>query len=183
MYNNKNKGLSFIEVVISISVILFISLSSYQILKSNLKLLNKIVTVHQKEKDIVSLKTLLLAHIYDKNMTDFRLIDIKDTGILLNFNKIFSNPAETDANCLIIKYYSQDEKTKKTQFIYRCFLFINNNINIFYFDSNNLPFLRESNNSILGRNFKGSFSIKNNLLSLSANDLETGDNYELLFYK
>lgn len=187
MYIKKNKGLSFIETIISISIILFLSSIFLSLGKPVYKTFNIIYNKNNIERKTIALKSLISNHLFWAKQREIRVFSINSKTNLPTFSKIFSNSSESSGNILAIKYYFYDKKEKNTlQIKYRCFAFLDNKATLSYFDAYDLAtFSGILNSSIILENCEGKFYYENNILKLELNIKEKNKgvkNLEYIFY-
>lgn len=193
MYIYKNKALSFLETIISISIALFISTFSFIFIKSMSVTFHKINANYQKEKEIIALKSLLYNHIYWAKNIDFRLINIRNSDNLPSFYQLFNKSSETEANTLVIKYnfygiQNTSTKEKEIYTAYRSFSFYNSvsdikNFTTFYYDEYDSFRIDDTKESAtISKNIQGNFKLENNILKLIYKDLNNGETYEIILF-
>lgn len=193
MYIYKNKALSFLETIISISIALFISTFSFIFIKSMSTTFHKINANYQKEKEIIALKSLLYNHIYWAKNIDFRLINIRNSDNLPSFYQLFNKSSETEANTLVIKYnfygiQNTSTKEKEIYTAYRSFSFYNSvsdikNFTTFYYDEYDSFRIDDTKESAtISKNIQGNFKLENNILKLIYKDLNNGETYEIILF-
>ncbi len=104
MYTYKNKAFSFLETIVSISIVIFFSSISFSLVKSMSTTFFLLNNDYKKEKNIITIKNLLHGHIFWIKNPELRLINIKNSNNSLTFREIFSKKSENNGNTLIIKY-------------------------------------------------------------------------------
>lgn len=180
MYTYKNKAFSFLETIVSISIVIFFSSISFSLVKSMSTTFFLLNNDYKKEKNIIAIKNLLHGHIFWIKNPELRLINIKNSNNSLIFREIFSKKSENNGNTLIIKYNFFDSLENKIYTVYRCFSFYEKNFSIFYFNQYDFFKLNEGRDSaIIAKNYQGSFYLENNYLKLIIKDLENDENYEI----
>lgn len=183
MYIYKNKALTFLEIIISISICFFISTFSFTLIRSMSKTFYKLNFNYKKEKEFIALKSLLSSHIFIGKNLEFRLVDVKNTTNLPSFYQLFNKNSETTGNTIVIKYKFYDNIENKINTTYRCFTFYNNNFTAYYYNEYDLFILREWKNfATVAENFKGHFVMYGNTIKIFIKNLINGEFYEFILF-
>ncbi|MDO4690585.1 MAG: type II secretion system protein [Fusobacterium sp.] len=183
MYIHKNKALSFLEAIISISILMIVSSILLSLIKPISKTFYIFNDIHKIEKNIFSFRQLINNHLLWNKNPEIRVLNFNSTVNLPSFSKIFSNPSEEKGNILIIKYNFYNKLEKKIEIKYRCFSFLNNCANISYFDAYDIFILSGIfSSSTLVENCNGEFILKNKNLKVIIKDLKTRKIYEKILF-
>lgn len=183
MYINKNKGLSFIEIIVAVTILLAISFASlitfYSMNKSFLVMNN----TYKREKELITFRDLLTSHIKWNESVEIRVTNISKSNPINSLGNLFLKTGEKEGNLLVlkIKYYNINEK--KIEKYYRCFLFYENKASLSYFDNSNIhSFINIFNGTVILENCSGKFIINNNILRVYLKDEQKGKEYEEILY-
>lgn len=179
MYIIKNKALTFLEVLISITILLIISSTTFTLIKPISKTFYIINNIQKREENIFSFRQLIVNHLLWNKSPEIRILNINSSMSLPSFSKIFSKSSEEKGNLLIIRFHFYNKLEKKLEIKYRCFSFLDNNANVSYFDAHDILALSGIlKSSTIAEKCNGEFSLKYKNLKIFIKDLKTGRAYE-----
>ena len=184
MYINKNKALSFIEIIVAVTILLAVSFASlitfYSINKSFLVMNN----TYKREKEIMTFRDLVTSYIKWNESLEIRVTNISKSNPINSLGDLFLKPSEKEGNLLVIKVKNYDEIEKKVEKYYRCFLFYDNEVSLSsYFDTSGAysP-VNLFNGTVILEKCTGKFIIENNTLRVYLKDEQKGKEYEEILY-
>ena len=172
MYINKNKALSFIEIIVAVTILLAVSFASlitfYSMNKSFLVMNN----TYKREKEIMTFRDLVTSHIKWNESLEIRVTNISK-----------SNPINSLGNLLVLKIKNYDEMEKKVEKYYRCFLFYEDKVSLSYFDDSNIhSLINIFTGTVILENCTGKFLVDNNILKVYLKDKDK-EYEEILYYE
>ncbi len=175
--NLKNKGFSFLETIITISIALIISFILFGLIFSMNKSFVKISENLKKEKEIETFKNILSSHIQYNKSIEFRVLDAPSDYSIPKFETIFSLEQEDKkikGNFLILKFTRiSDMKNKEIEINYRTFFFTNESLKIAYFlDGDEGTYGGFDSKTQIIEKCKGNFERENNLLKVFIENLD-----------
>lgn len=183
MYIKKNKAHSFLEIIMSLAVFLFISTAMTFTFFSLNKSLKFMYSLHQEEKKLISFKDLIISHLKWNTSREIRILNIKNENNFPSFFSIFQNSGDREGNLLIVKFKKYKKLEREIEISYRCFLSIEKKLKIAYVDY--------SNSSVLGgiikfetisENHTAKFYKDENTLKIVIEDNKKRKLYEEILY-
>ena len=184
MYINKNKALSFIEIIVAVTILLAVSFASlitfYSMNKSFLVMNN----TYKREKEIMTFRDLVASHIKWNESTEIRVAYTSKANPIKSLGDLFLKSGEKEGNLLVVKVKNYDEIEKKVEKYYRCFLFYDNEVSLSsYFDtSGTYSPVNLFNGTVILEKCTGKFIIENNTLRAYLKDEQKGKEYEEILY-
>lgn len=183
MYMKKNKAHSFLEIVVSLAVFLFISTAiifTFFSLNKNFKFM---YIMHQKEKKLISFKDLIISHLKWNSSSEIRILNIKNENNFPSFFNIFQNPGDKEGNLLIIKFKKYRRLEREIEISYRCFLSIEKKLKISYVDYNSSSVLGGTVKfETISENHTAKFYKDENTLKIIIEDNKKGKLYEEILH-
>ena len=179
MYIDKNKALSFIEIIVAVTILLAVSFASLITFYS----MNKNST-YKREKEIMTFRDLVTSHIKWNESTEIRVAYTSKANPIKSLGNLFLKSSEKEGNLLVIKVKNYDEIEKKVEKYYRCFLFYDNEVSLSsYFDtSGTYSPVNLFNGTVILEKCSGKFIIENNTLRVYLKDEQKGKEYEEILY-
>ena len=183
MYINKNKALSFIEIIVAVTILLIVSFASlitfYSMNKSFLVMNN----TYKREKEIMTFRDLVASHIKWNESTEIRVAYTSKANPIKSLGDLFLKPSEKEGNLLVLRIKNYNEAEKKVEKHYRCFLFYENKASFSYFDDSNIHSLVNIfNGTVILENCTGKFVTERDTLRVYLKDGQKGKEYEEVLY-
>ena len=186
MYINKNKALSFIEIIVAVTILLAVSFASLIIFYSMNKSFLVMNNTYKREKEIMTFRDLVTSYIKWNESLEIRVTNISKSNPINSLGDLFLKPSEKEGNLLVLKIKNYNETEKKVEKYYRCFLFYDNEVSLSsYFDTSGAysP-VNLFNGTVILEKCTGKFIIENNTLRVYLKDEQKGKEYEeILYYK
>ena len=183
MYINKNKALSFIEIIISVTILLAVSFASLITFYSMNKSFSVMNSTYKREKEIMTFRDLVTSHIKWNESTEIRAAYTSKANPIKSLGDLFLKSGEKEGNLLVVKVKNYDEIEKKVEKYYRCFLFYEDKASLSYFDDSNIHSLVNIfNGTVILEKCTGKFIIENNTLRVYLKDEQKGKEYEEILY-
>ena len=183
MYIDKNKGLSFVEIIIAVTILLivsFVSLITFYSMNKSFSVMNN---TYKREKEIMTFRDLVASHIKWNESTEIRVAYTSKANPIKSLGDLFLKPSEKEGNLLVLKIKNYNEIEKKVEKYYRCFLFYEDKASLSYFDDSNIHSLVNIfNGTVILENCTGKFMIENNILKVYLKDKDK-EYEEILYYK
>ena len=183
MYIDKNKGLSFVEIIIAVTILLivsFVSLITFYSMNKSFSVMN---SAYKREKEIMTFRDLVASHIKWNESTEIRVAYTSKANPIKSLGDLFLKSGEKEGNLLVIKVKNYDEIEKKVEKYYRCFLFYEDKASLSYFDDSNIHSLVNIfNGTVILEKCTGKFIIENNTLRAYLKDEQKGKEYEEILY-
>ena len=183
MYIDKNKGLSFVEIIIAVTILLivsFVSLITFYSMNKSFSVMN---SAYKREKEIMTFRDLVASHIKWNESTEIRVAYTSKANPIKSLGDLFLKSGEKEGNLLVVKVKNYDEIEKKVEKYYRCFLFYEDKASLSYFDDSNIHSLVNIfNGTVILEKCTGKFIIENNTLRVYLKDEQKGKEYEEILY-
>ena len=183
MYINKNKGLSFVEIIIAVTILLivsFVSLITFYSMNKSFSVMNN---TYKREKEIMTFRDLVASHIKWNESTEIRVAYTSKANPIKSLGDLFLKSGEKEGNLLVLKIKSYDETEKKVEKYYRCFLFYEDKVSLSYFDDSNIHSLVNIfTGTVIFENCTGKFLVDNNILKVYLKDKDK-EYEEILYYE
>lgn len=183
MYINKNKALSFIEIIITVTILLavsFASLITFYSMNKSFLLMN---STYKREKEIMTFRDLVTSHIKWNESLEIRVANISKSSPVNSLGDLFLKPDEKEGNLLVLKIKNYDEIEKKVEKYYRCFLFYEDKVSLSYFDDSNIhSLINIFSGTVILENCSGKFIVGDNILRVYLKDEQKGKEYEEILY-
>ena len=184
MYINKNKALSFIEIIVTVTILLAVSFASLITFYSMNKSFLVMNSIYKREKEIMTFRDLVVSHIKWNESLEIRVTNISKSNPINSLGDLFLKPGEKEGNLLVLKIKNYDETEEKVEKYYRCFLFYDNEVSLSsYFDTSGAysP-VNLFNGTVILEKCTGKFIIENNTLRVYLKDEQKGKEYEEILY-
>ena len=184
MYIDKNKALSFIEIIVAVTILLAVSFASLITFYSMNKSFSVMNSTYKREKEIMTFRDLVTSHIKWNESTEIRVAYTSKANPIKSLGDLFLKSGEKEGNLLVVKVKNYDEIEKKVEKYYRCFLFYDNEASLSsYFDtSGTYSPVNLFNGTVILEKCTGKFIIENNTLRVYLKDEQKGKEYEEILY-
>ena len=183
MYINKNKALSFIEIIVAVTILLIVSFASLITFYSMNKSFLVMNSTYKREKEIMTFRDLVTSHINWNESLEIRVTNISKSNPISSLGNLFLKPTEKEGNLLVLRIKNYNEAEKKVEKHYRCFLFYENKASFSYFNDSNIHSLVNIfNGTEILENCTGKFIIEGNTLRVYLKDGQKGKEYEEILY-
>ncbi|WP_335994559.1 type II secretion system protein [Fusobacterium polymorphum] len=183
MYINKNKALSFIEIIVAVTILLAVSFASLITFYSMNKSFLVMNSTYKREKEIMTFRDLVTSHIKWNESLEIRVTNISKSNPINSLGDLFLKPSEKEGNLLVLKIKNYDETEKKVEKYYRCFLFYEDKVSLSYFDDSNIHSLVNIfTGTVILENCTGKFLVDNNILKVYLKDKDK-EYEEILYYE
>ena len=183
MYIDKNKGLSFVEIIIAVTILLivsFVSLITFYSMNKSFSVMN---SAYKREKEIMTFRDLVASHIKWNESTEIRVAYTSKANPIKSLGDLFLKPGEKEGNLLVLRIKNYDEIEKKVEKYYRCFLFYEDKVSLSYFDDSNIHSLVNIfTGTVILENCTGKFLVDNNILKVYLKDKDK-EYEEILYYE
>ena len=183
MYINKNKGLSFIEIIVAVTILLAVSFASLVTFYSMNKSFLVMNSTYKREKELITFRDLLTSHIKWNESVEIRVTNISKSNPINSLGDLFLKAGEKEGNLLVLKIKNYNINEKKKEKYYRCFLFYEDKASLSYFDDSNIhSLINIFNGTVILENCSGKFIVENNILRVYLKDEQKGKEYEEILY-
>lgn len=183
MYINKNKGISFIEIIATVTILLVLSFVSLLIFYSINKSFLIMNSSYKREKEFITFRDLLTSYIKWNESLEIRVANISKSNSINSLENLFLKESEKEGNLLILRIKNYDINEKKVRKYYRCFLFYDDKVSLSYFDNSNIHSLRNIfSGTLILTKCSGKFIIQNSILRIYFKDKQKEEVYEKIFY-
>lgn len=183
MYINKNKALSFIEIVVAVTILLAVSFASLITFYSMNKSFLFMNSTYKREKELTTFRDLLISYIKWNESVEIRITNISKSNSISSLGNLFLKPGEKEGNLLVLKIENYNANEKKTEKYYRCFLFYEGKVSLSYFDNSNIhSLINIFDGTVILENCSGKFIVENNVLRTYLKDEQKGKEYEKILY-
>ncbi len=188
MYMDRNKGFSFLEIIITLTISLIISSILFEVVFSMNKSFTKISETLKKDKEIETFKNLLSSHIDYSKSVELRILDIKSNSEVPAFSNIFASNGSKRGSFLILKFKKlNNSKDKIPETNYRTFFFEDEKLKIsYYLYGDTGTYGNFSSQTEIVDKCKGNFEMEENLLKIFIETLDKnnkkGKKYEFSLY-
>ena len=183
MYIDKNKGLSFVEIIIAVTILLivsFVSLITFYSMNKSFSVMNN---TYKREKEIMTFRDLVASHIKWNESTEIRVAYTSKANPIKSLGDLFLKSGEKEGNLLVLKIKNYNETEKKVEKYYRCFLFYEEKASLSYFDDSNIHSLVNIfTGTVILENCTGKFLVDNNILKVYLKDKDK-EYEEILYYE
>ena len=183
MYIDKNKGLSFVEIIIAVTILLivsFVSLITFYSMNKSFSVMNN---TYKREKEIMTFRDLVASHIKWNESTEIRVAYTSKANPIKSLGDLFLKSGEKEGNLLVVKVKNYDEIEKKVEKYYRCFLFYEDKVSLSYFDDSNIhSLINIFTGTVILENCTGKFLVDNNILKVYLKDKDK-EYEEILYYE
>ena len=183
MYINKNKALSFIEIIVAVTILLavsFASLITFYSMNKSFLVMNR---NYKREKEIMTFRDLVTSHIKWNESLEIRVANISKSNPINSLGDLFLKPSEKEGNLLVLKIKNYNETEKKVEKYYRCFLFYEDKVSLSYFDDSNIhSLINIFTGTVILENCTGKFLVDNNILKVYLKDKDK-EYEEILYYE
>jgi len=176
MYINKNKALSFIEIIVAVTILLAVSFASLITFYSMNKSFLVMNSTYKREKEIMTFRD------WNESL-EIRVTNISKSNPINSLGDLFLKPGEKEGNLLVLKIKNYNETEKKVEKYYRCFLFYEDKVSLSYFDDSNIHSLVNIfTGTVILENCTGKFLVDNNILKVYLKDKDK-EYEEILYYE
>ena len=183
MYINKNKALSFIEIIVAVTILLAISFTSLITFYSMNKSFLVMNSTYKREKEIMTFRDLVTSHIKWNESLEIRVTNISKSTPINSLGNLFLKLGEKEGNLLVLKIKNYDETEKKVKKYYRCFLFYEDKASLSYFDDSNIhSLINIFTGTVILESCTGKFLVDNNILKVYLKDKDK-EYEEILYYE
>ena len=183
MYINKNKALSFIEIIVAVTILLAVSFASLITFYSMNKSFLVMNSTYKREKEIMTFRDLVTSHIKWNESLEIRVTNISKSNPINSLGDLFLKPSEKEGNLLVLRIKNYDETEKKVEKYYRCFLLYEDKASLSYFDDSNIHSLVNIfTGTVILENCTGKFIVENNILKVYLKDKDK-EYEEILYYE
>ena len=165
MYINKNKALSFIEIIVAVTILLAVSFASLITFYSMNKSFLVMNSTYKREKEIMTFRDLVTSHIKWNESLEIRVTNISKSNPINSLGDLFLKPGEKEGNLLVLRIKNYDE------------------ISLSYFDDSNIhSLINIFTGTVILENCTGKFLVDNNILKVYLKDKDK-EYEEILYYE